>query len=64
MERFLHILTHSSTVFVWITSWIIAKPVITEEDKELFAKWNEAKAAKDFTAADECRAKLMENGLI
>ena len=37
---------------------------VTDEDRELFAKWNEAKAAKDFAAADECRAKLMEKGLI
>ena len=44
----------------------ITVPVITvtDEDRELFAKWNEAKAAKDFAAADECRAKLMEKGLI
>ncbi|MBR3202481.1 MAG: cysteine--tRNA ligase [Solobacterium sp.] len=37
---------------------------LTEEDKELFANWNAAKAAKDFAAADEYRAKLMEKGLI
>jgi cysteinyl-tRNA synthetase len=37
---------------------------VTEEDRELFAKWNAAKAAKDFAAADECRAKLIEKGLI
>ena len=44
----------------------ITVPVITvtDEDRELFAKWNEAKAAKDFAAADECRAKLMEKGVI
>lgn len=37
---------------------------VTEEDKELFAGWNEAKARKDFAAADEFRAKLIEKGLI
>ena len=37
---------------------------LTEEDKELFANWNAAKAAKDFAAADEYREKLMEKGLI
>ncbi len=44
----------------------ITVPVITvtDEDRELFAKWNAAKAAKDFAAADECRAKLIEKGLI
>ena len=44
----------------------IVPPVITvtDEDRELYRKWNEAKAAKDFGTADECRAKLMEKGLI
>jgi len=42
----------------------VEKPVITEEDKELFAKWNEAKKAKDFAAADVYRGQLMEKGLL
>ena len=44
----------------------ITVPVITvtDEDRELFAKWNEAKAAKDFASADIYRNKLQEKGLI
>ncbi len=42
----------------------VEKPVITEEDKELFAKWNEAKKAKDFASADIYRAQLSGKGLL
>ncbi|MCR4952179.1 MAG: cysteine--tRNA ligase [Solobacterium sp.] len=42
----------------------VEKIVIDEEGKELFAKWNEAKAQKDFASADVYRAKLMEKGLL
>jgi cysteinyl-tRNA synthetase len=42
----------------------VEKPVITEEDKELFAKWNEAKKAKDFATADIYRAQLSAKGLL
>lgn len=42
----------------------VEKPVITEEDKELFAKWNEAKKARDFATADIYRAQLSEKGLL
>ena len=42
----------------------VDKIVIDEEGKELFAKWNEAKAQKDFASADVYRAKLMEKGLL
>ncbi|MCI8272040.1 MAG: cysteine--tRNA ligase [Erysipelotrichaceae bacterium] len=37
---------------------------LTQEDKELYAKWNEAKKAKDFAAADELRVQLMEKGIL
>ncbi len=37
---------------------------VTDEDRGLFDAWNAAKAEKDFAKADECRAKLMEKGLI
>ncbi len=43
---------------------VVEKPVIGEEDKALFAKWNEAKAAKDFDTADACRKILTEKGLL
>lgn len=42
----------------------VARPVITEEDKELFAKWNEAKKAKDWASADTYRGALAEKGLL
>lgn len=44
---------------------IDVKPVVlSEEDRELFAGWNAAKAEKDFAKADKFRAKLMERGLL
>ena len=44
---------------------IDVKPVVlSAEDKELFAGWNAAKAEKNFAAADEFRAKLIEKGLL
>lgn len=44
----------------------IAIPVVTlsDEQKALFARWNTAKAAKDFAAADEARQQLMAQGLL
>ena len=42
----------------------VEKPAVTEEDREMFAKWNEAKAAKDFASADVYRAKLSGKGLL
>ena len=43
---------------------VVEKPVVTEEDKELFAKWNEAKKAKDFATADIYRGQLSAKGLL
>ncbi len=42
----------------------VIRPVITEEDKVLFAKWNEAKKAKDWDSADTYRSQLAEKGLL
>ena len=42
----------------------VEKPVIGEEEKEIFQKWNEAKSAKDFAKADEYRVVLTERGLL
>lgn len=42
----------------------VEKPVVSDEDKEMFARWNEAKAAKDFAAADIWRGRLSEKGLL
>ena len=43
---------------------MVEKPNITEEDSEVFKKWNEAKAEKNFEKADEYRAILTEKGLL
>lgn len=42
----------------------VEKPEVTDADRELFAKWNQAKAEKDFDTADACRQKLSERGLL
>ena len=43
---------------------VVDKPVIGEVEKELFAKWNRAKADKDFDSADKYRNELAEKGLL
>lgn len=43
---------------------IVDKVVLSDEDKELFAKWNDAKSAKDFAKADEYRNELTARGLL
>ena len=43
---------------------VVEKVVLTDEDKELFAKWNDAKAQKDFAKADEYRNELSTRGLL
>lgn len=37
---------------------------ISADDKDLYAKWNQAKAEKDFKAADKYRQLLSEQGLL
>ncbi len=43
---------------------VVEKVVLSAEDKELFAKWNEAKANKDFESADKYRNELSTRGLL
>ncbi len=43
---------------------VVEKPEIEEAEKELFAKWNQAKADKDFESADAYRNQLAEKGLL
>ena len=43
---------------------VVDKPVIGEAEKEVFAKWNQAKADKDFDTADKYRNELAEKGLL
>lgn len=38
--------------------------VLSDDDKGVFTNWNRAKAEKDFDAADQYRAVLMERGLL
>ncbi len=42
----------------------VDKAVVDDEAKELFKKYNEARAAKDFAASDECRRQLSDKGLM
>ena len=42
----------------------IKKIELTLEDKEIYAKWNEAKANKDFETADKLRAELTNKGIL
>lgn len=38
--------------------------VLSDDDKDVYANWNQAKAEKNFEAADQYRAVLMERGLL
>ena len=42
----------------------VEKPQITDEDREMFAKWNAAKAEKNFAEADKWREQLAAKGLL
>ena len=42
---------------------VIAIPHLTEEDKKLYAEYDEAKANKDFAKSDALRAKMIEKGI-
>ncbi len=43
---------------------VATKPVIDAEAKECYAKWNEARANKDFDSADKYRNILVEKGIL
>ena len=42
----------------------IKKVELTDEDKLIYAKWNEAKANKDFETADKLREELTKKGIL
>ena len=42
----------------------IPETVLTEEDRDNYQKWNEAKKAKDFETADKYRALLQERNIL
>ena len=50
--------------FIAILGFDLSWKHFTEDDKALFKKWNEARAAKDFALADELRGRLQEKALI
>lgn len=49
---------------LYILGIYIDKVVLDEETKTIYAKWNEAKAAKDFASADEYRQQLIAKGIL
>ena len=49
---------------VGILGLVFNERELSLEDKELFNKWNEFKANKDFNSADEVRKILMERNLL
>ena len=57
-------LANSVEKMLGVLGIVVERPVVTEEDREVFAKWNEAKAAKDFDQADVYRRALTEKGLL
>ena len=42
----------------------IKKVELSLEDKDIYNKWNEAKANKDFDTADKYRNILIEKGIL
>ena len=42
----------------------LPKVELSEEDREVYRKWEAAKAEKDFATADQLRAVLIEKGLM
>ena len=42
----------------------IPETVLSEEDKDIYQKWNEAKSNKDFETADRYRNQLIEKGIL
>ena len=49
---------------LYILGIYIDKVTLDEETKTIYAKWNEAKAAKDFASADEYRQQLIAKGIL
>ena len=43
---------------------VVERTTLTEEEKQLYNSWNEAKKEKNFALADEIRGKLTEKGLL
>ena len=39
-------------------------PILTSEDKEIYSRYQKAKAEKDFATSDTLRAALLERGIL
>lgn len=63
---FATVASHYSSVkkMLSVLGVFIDEIVLSDEDRELYARWNEAKAAKDFETADKYRAQLQERHII
>ena len=42
----------------------IDRTVLSDEDRQIYKNWNEAKANKDFETADKYRSQLIEKGIL
>ena len=49
---------------LYILGIYIDEVVLTEDDKQIYDSWNNAKAQKDFETADKFRAILMERNIL
>ncbi len=58
--------SHYSTIkkMLSVLGIFIDETVLTEEDRENYQEWNEAKKAKDFETADRYRALLQERNIL
>ena len=63
---FATVASHYSSVkkMLSVLGVFIDEIVLSDEDRELYARWNEAKAVKDFETADKYRAQLQERHII
>lgn len=55
---------HSLRKMLSILGIEIEELILSDEDKNLFAKWNQAKAERDFDQADQLRSELSRKNLI
>ena len=58
------VIHNTITKMLAVLGIFIEPVVLTEEDRQLYNKWNQAKAAKDFASADVYRAQLQERHII
>ena len=49
---------------LWVLGINVDITPLTEEEKELVNKWNQAKKEKNFELADELRAKIQEKKIV